>query len=288
MTRSATLRALALGATVVALGACDSADADLSADELDDAAAVVANALAVDAGGALEEAAAGASLASTADNVGRSAGPDRPGCEGSRTYDEAAALWTVVLDCERGSATGERSASFERRATYRFLGADGTPQRERRGAAAVDYAVLSGTGLVRAPRRTHALTRLETDLAVTGLDGDLATVNGSYLRAATDTLRGARGERTVTSTLALTLDSVQGPKTRARRWREAVAGTVTGTFQATITRTATNGSTATRTIDEDFTVTFPRTGSGERVAEIAIGGRRYQADVETGDVIGAL
>lgn len=286
MLRIPTPRILALGAAVLALSACDATGPDdLSDADLDDAAAIVASALALDGGGVLEDAAAGASLAAAASGTGRSAGPDRPGCDHDRSYDEAAALWTVTTDCERGDPNGPFYAAFARTATYQFLDADGAAQRGREGAAGIEYDVLSGTSRFQAPRGVHALTSLGADLSIRALDDDLASVSGTYERAATDTLRGARGERTIAYTLALTLDDVQGPKSRVRRWRTAVAGTITGSLQATITRTPAGGETSTVDVDREFTVTFSDAGA-ERVAEIRIGGRRYRADVDTGEVAG--
>lgn len=274
-----------VAALAVSLTACDTADLEDPATDLDDAAVVVAGALALDAGGVLEDAAAAAAFAG-ATGTARTAGPDRPGCRGDRSYDEAAGLWTVAADCERASPDGRFSASFQRVSTYQFLGADGTPQQSPRGAAVLEADVLSGSSLFRSPHRTHALTSLTSDLTVTRLDADLVSVSGTYGRAATDTLRGARGERTVAYDLDLVLDDVQGPRGTARQWRQAVGGSISGTLVATITRTAAGGNTETRTVDRAFTVTFPTDASGGRVAEIALGGRRYRADVTTGEVAG--
>lgn len=280
------LPTLAVLAAILALSACDAAeDSGLTEADLDDAAVVVASALALDGGGVLEDAAAGASLAASADDAGRSAGPDRPGCDTSRAYDEATSTWTVTIDCARTRPGGQFSAEFARVSTYQFFDADGNPQRERAGAASVAYDIVSGSTRFQSPRGTHALTSLGADLTVTALDDDLVRVSGTYDRAGTDTLRTLRGERTVAYTLALTLDDVQGPKTRARNWKGAVGGTITGTLQSTITRTPAGGETVVREVDRTFTVTFPEDG-GERTAEIAIDGRRYRADVETGDIMG--
>ena len=277
-------RTLPLAALALALAACDAAAPVALADaDLDDAATVLAQAVALDAGGLLEEAAAGAAFAGPADGARLG---HRPGCRAERAYDEAAALWTVTADCERGSPDGRFYAAFQRTSTVRLLGADGQPQRERRGAVAVERDVLSGSSLVRTPRGVHALLSLTSSLTVSDLDTDLVTVNGTVQRAATDTLRGPRGERTLAYDLDATLADVQGPRSAERRWRSAVAGTITGTLRATLTRTPADGETTTVEIDEPFTVTFPRDGAGGRVAEILLGGRRFRADVETGERAG--
>lgn len=283
------IRLLPFVALALVLAACDATDtagSTLSDADFDDAATAVASALALDAGGLLEDAAASASLAAPADGTARHAGPQRPGCRADRTYDEADGLWTAVFDCERGDPDGRFYASFERTATYQFLGADGQPQAEREGAVSAEYAVLSASNLFRSPRGVHALQSLTSGFTVTDLDTDLVTVNGTVQRAATDTLRGPRGERTVAYTLDATLDDLRGPRAAARHWRRAVEGTISGTLQATLTRTPTGGPSSMVEIDEAFTISFPVTASGDRVAQIVLGGRPYRADIDTGEVQG--
>ncbi|WP_420455942.1 hypothetical protein [Rubrivirga sp.] len=280
-------RLLALGALALALAACDAAETDaaLATAALDDAATAIASAVALDAGGLLEEAASAASLAAPPEAGARHPDP-RPGCQAERTYDEATGVWTAVADCERGDPDGRFYATFERTTTYRFLDADGQPLPGREGAASVEVDVLSGSSLFRSPRGVHALDALTSDLTVTDLGQDLVTVAGTVQRAASDTLRGRRGVRTLDYELDATLDGVQGPPGVTRRWRRAVAGTVSGTLVATLTRTPRGGETETVEIDQAFTITFPTDGRGDRVAEIVLGGRRYRADVETGEIAG--
>lgn len=282
------LRLLPLAGLALLLAACDASapeTVDASAD-LDDAATVLASAVAIDAGGVLEDAAAGAALAATASGSARTAVIDRRGCRAERTYDTDAGLWTAVADCERGDPDGRFYASFERTATYRFLDADGQPQETRPGAVAAEYDILSGTSLFQSPRGVHALTSLAVDLEISDLDQDLVTVDGTVQRAATDTLRGRRGERTLAYTLDATLDGVQGPRVAPRRWRRAVDGTITGSIQATITRTPAGGETSISEVDRTFTIEFPLQPSGDRIAEIRFGDRLYRADVDTGEIAG--
>ena len=282
-----TRRVLSFAVLALALAACDSADTTsaLASADLDDAAQIVANAIALDTGGALEDAAFSASLAASVADGARHPGPDRPGCRPDRAFDDATMTWTATADCQRGRPDGVFSASFARTTTYRFLDADGQPQRERRGAATVETSVLSGTSRVQARRGVHELTSLTTDLVVADLDSELVTVDGTVQRSVADTLRGRRGERTLTATLDLDLDGVQGPRSAARRWQSAVGGSVSGTLVGTLTRTPTGGETETVDLDRSFAVTFPTEGAG-RVAQIAIGDRRWRADLETGDVAG--
>ena len=213
MTRPIPLLALAL-----ALAACDSATPSALADaDLDDAAVVLASAVAIDGGGVLEDAAAAAALSAAPDGAARHPA-DRPGCDVTRVYD-GSGTWTASVDCERGDPEGRFYAAFARTSTYRFLDADGQPQEERNGAATIEHAVLSGSSLFQAPRGTHELTSLTTDVTVDDVQSDLVTVNGTVQRAGRSALRGRRGERTLDYELDATLTDVRGPRSAARRWR---------------------------------------------------------------------
>ena len=283
--------AAALALTVVLAG-CDAADtADTSATatvDTEDAVLTVASALALDGGGVLEDAAAGAALADIAPAAlgsppdGRPPFTPRPGCTPTRTFDAATFVYTLTQDCSRTSGGGRFSASFSRLATVRFLGADGQPQAERAGATALDFDILSGTSAFVTPRGSHRLLSLTADFSVTDLDRDTVTVNGTYNRAAADTLSGPRGQRTLAHELALTLADVRGPRGVRENWHRAVSGTITGTYHAIRTETRRDGTTTTREITRDIAITLPRGGSD--LAEIAMGGRRFHADRRTGDV----
>ena len=263
-------RLLPLAALVLALAACDASapDLELATADLDDAAVTLASAVALDAGGL------------------RTAAIDRPGCRADRTYDAATGAWTAVADCERGNPDGRFYVAFARTSTYRFLDGDGQSQETREGAVSAEHAVLSGSSTFRSPFGVHVLQSLTTHLTVSDLDAELVTIDGTVQRAATDTLRGPRGERTLAYELDATLDGIQGPRGLAKRWRRAVDGTITGTLRATLTRTLRDGETSLVEIDEAFTIEFPVTGSGDRVAEILLGGRRYRADIDTGEIGG--
>ncbi len=283
--------AAALALTLVLAG-CDAADpADTSADatvDTEDAVLTVASAIALDGGGVLEDAAAGAALAAFAPASlgsppdGRPPFTPRPGCTPTRTFDEASFVYTLTQDCSRTSEGGRFSASFSRVATVQFLGAGGQPQAERAGATALNFDILSGASAFVTPRGSHRLLSLTADLAVTDLGQDLVTVNGTYNRAATDTLSGPRGTRTLAHEVALTLTDVRGPRGAPENWHRAVSGTITGTYHAVRTQTRRDGTTTTREITRDIAITLPRGGSD--LAEITMGGRRFHADRRTGDV----
>ena len=282
-------RLAALGlALSLTLAACDTATPDLATSDLEspdrtaeteDAVLSVAAALALDGGGVLEDAAAAAGAATT--TAGRSATP-RPGCRPTTAFGAATLTYTFTTACTRGGESGRFAAAFSRVATARFLGAGGQPQADRATATALDFDILSGTSRVTTPRGTHRLLSLTADLAVTGLDQALVTVNGTYARSTADTLRSRRGERTMRSDLALTLADVRGPRGVEENWHRAVSGTLTGTYHAVRTATNAAGETTTREIDREIDVTLP--GGGSDLAEISVGGRLFHADRRTGAV----
>ena len=275
----------------VALAGCDAVDtADLADDDLADAALAISDAIATDAGGVLDDAVALASLPDAAKS-GHHFG--RFGCRAEResTYEDG--TWTTVAECERGDADGPFYAQFSRTTTRRFLDAAGAPQQERDGAAAAEFAIVEGSGIVRTPRAERALDAIQSDVSVTGLDTDLVTLNGQFSREGVNTITRARGDRagasrSVDYAVEMTATDVQGPVVRGdgrARWRNAVSGTLSGVYTATVTLTDADGETRTREIERTFEVTFPNEG-GRRRARIAVGGQRFYGDLQTGEVTG--
>lgn len=272
------LPALAL---VVLLAACDTAvdtpdTADATADT-ETAAVAIASAISLDTGGALDDA-AGAAFA-TAGVPASGPQPGHPGCDAERSYDETAVLWTLVLDCERGRPDGMFYATLARTATLQFTAA-GTPQQLPQGADALAYRLLSGTALRRSPHGTHRVTSSSASVDVTDLADSLVTVNGTFARAGTDSLSVRGRTRTAVYTLDLTATDIRGPRVRRQHWNGAVSGTLSGVYRATVTASRRDGTTVTRNVERTFTVTFP--GGGE--AEIALGGRRFRASAQTGEI----
>ena len=291
MPRLLSRRPAAALALVLVLAGCD-ASTDTTLDtrsataDTEDAVQAVARSLSLDGGGALEDAASAVSVADRPAGLnppdGRPPFPTRPGCTPVRTFDAATFVYTLTSECSRTSEGGRFSASFARVATVRFLGADGQPQAERAGAAALDFDILSGTARAVTPRGTHRLTRLVADFAVTTLADELVTVNGTTTRETADSLRSPRGTRTVVAAVALRLADVRGPRGVEEGWHRAVSGTITGTYRATVTTTARGGTPTVREVTRDIAITLPRGGSD--LAEIRLGGRLFHADRRTGTV----
>lgn len=299
----------ALGLT---LAGCDAATDDAGSDDglpeglstSEDAAAVIADAVALQSGGALDD------VANVAAMLGELEGarfdPDaRPaGCEGSRTFDETTFVWTQSIDCYRGRPDGAFYAAFGREMTFAFFDADGEPVARPANAASLDFDIVSGTGIRRTPRASHELLSLGADLAFTGLHDDdrLVTVNGSYARSATDTLTSRNATRTLTYTLALELEDVTGPARRRGdgpetapgqgpgrpapgdvHWGQPVSGTISGLMTGLATYEGPRG-TVEREIERRFTITFGGEGSSADARIHFEDGQTYTADAVTGEL----
>lgn len=279
-------RVLAGCAFVLALvlAGCDTAPAELSADAQADAEAAalsIAHAVATESGGLLEDASDALRLAGAPAGLNP---PGRHGCTGSRTYDADLGRWASTFLCERGNPDGRVYAAFGRTTTHQFIGVRG-PQPEPRGATRLNYTIADATGIRRAPGFSHTLVDLGADFAVTDFDQRLSVINGTYARAATDTVSAPGVTRTLAARVTMQLQDVRAPRSLEPSWERAVSGTITGHYRATVTLTTRGGETRTREIDQPFTITFGDEG-GARVAQIALGRHRFAADVRTGALVG--
>lgn len=282
-----------LAALLLPLAACDSAgDATLADADLD-AVATVASALALETGGALDDAA----LALGGDAYAHVRGPGHVGhghegaasggaCDAASTYDEMTGVLTQTVTCER--SRGPFSHTSTRSLAARFLNADGAPVRGPDGATSVTFDVLEGVSASTSPRRTREVTETTGSASIVGLDADAVTVNSSGSRSGTYRVTrpdGAQREAAYTVTLALT--DVVGPAPRGlggaafqARWRRATSGTASGTYSAEVTTTSADGTVRTRTIERAFEITFPAGGGGR----IRMNGREQSMDLGSGAV----
>lgn len=279
--RFSLLAALAFGLT---LSACDNADpvsqtGNATATSTEDAAVSIANAISLDGGGALEVAleASGVATSDASKN-------DASGCIRERSFDEETTTWTRFIECERGRPEGLFYALFSRTGTYQFLDGDATTQYPA-DADAVNFDIIDGAGLRIRPGLTHELLDIGADLHVGDLHQELVTVNGDYNRAATDTLYTRNAERTLTYDVEMTLtDLVAIPGDRAH-WRNAVSGTIEGTYHAIVTFMR-GDAYGEREITKTFTIVFGESEGDVRDALITVDGQTFRADVETGEVAG--
>ncbi len=266
----------------LAFAGCDNANPVIEAgvSSTEDAAVSIANALSLEGGGALDIVAAAAEVAADAQN----AHGDDSGCIREGSYDETTFTWTRFIECERGRRDGLFYALFSRTGTFQFLDGD-MPVQFPESADAVNFDIVDGEGIRIAPGFTHELLDIGADLHVADIHGELLTVNGTYDRAATDTLYTRSSERTLIYELAMTLTDLQAPPGDRRHWREAVSGTIEGTFHAIITFTRGDSYSETE-ITKTFTIVFGDGDGDVRDALITVDGRTFRANVETGQVQG--
>ncbi|MEM8598993.1 MAG: hypothetical protein AAGF99_03650 [Bacteroidota bacterium] len=268
---------------LLAFVGCDAATDDLTgsvdaAEITANAATSIANAIALDSGGALDDAASFA----TAFSAGL-AGADAPtanassenGCTYGLEFDADAVRYDRALACSWESQNGLYAASYSRAQTVQFL-RDGTPALLPSNADAATYDLVDGTGTRARPRFTHTLTDIDGSLTVTGLNTDLVTVNGAQTRAALDVWTTDAGTRSLDHRIEFTLTDVTGPSAARDDWRDAVSGTISGRYQATFT--ALDGETTA--VDRTFTVTFE---NGTVV--ILIDDERFEADPMSGELM---
>ena len=276
MTPRLFLPALALALILTGCDASGPADNATDLTDIEDAAGVIAQSLSLDAGGVLDDASDAAKQLDS--------DSDRIGCDGERAFDDSG-TWNVSIACERGNPDGRFYHTFAREMTFRFLDADGQPQENPRGAQTVEHSILSGSGTHLRPRSSAVLSSLTSDFVVTRLEDGMASVSGSSDRAGIRTVYGREdAQREVDYAVSLELDEVTGPRARRANWAGAISGTVSGVYTATVTVTAPNGETRSRDVERTFTITFPSENSGRR-ARVAIGGRTFDADPATGELL---
>ena len=281
MTSRLALPALALALALTGCDATGDTSTPATSSDVSDAAATIASAVALDGGGALDDAASVAALTTaSADKAARL--DDRPGCTGERVFDEGTSTWLSTLSCERGNPEGLFYHAFSRSTTHRFLDEAGEPLPGPEGAAAVEFSIVDGEGEHLTPRASYELDDLGANLDVVRLGDGNVSVDGIYEREGVRTFFGrGEAEREVDYALSLDLDEVTGPAGRRDRWAGAVSGSVSGVYTATVTATGPGGETNVREVERTFTVTFPVEGR----ARIAIGGRTFDVNTSTGEVL---
>ncbi|MEL6613118.1 MAG: hypothetical protein AAFQ53_13550 [Bacteroidota bacterium] len=268
---------------LLAFVGCDAATDDTTDPVADpvttaEAAASIANAVALDSGGALDEAASFATSFSAGidgDDVTTANASADNGCTFSLDFDEEAVRYDRAVDCTWETQNGLYAAGYSRAQTLQFL-RDGSPVFFPSNADAATFEIVSGSGTRTRPRFSHTLTDIGGDLTVTGLNTDMVTVNGSLTRAALDVSTTEAGTRSLDHRIEFTFTDITGPTTSRQDWRDAASGTISGRYQATFT--AIDGDTIA--VDRTFTVTF-----GDDTLVIEIGGERFEADPMSGELM---
>lgn len=198
------------------------------------------------------------------------------------TYDEAAGLWTLVVERERGEIGAVPFGTWTRTFTYQFLNSTGAAQKffitDGDTATSINYNIVEGDGYYKNFRLSHDLKEIQGSFVATNTNTDMVTVNGVYKRAAVDTITTQSFTRTSDHSIELNVIDVKGPKGSRRNLAEKVSGSITGTFHADITFDGERGY-AEKTVDKDINIVIE---NGE--AAIDVNGNVYMGDIESGQI----
>ncbi len=198
------------------------------------------------------------------------------------TYDSVTGVWTVVLERERGNNNGMNYAFIKRTYTVQFLNKNGQPQKfyivNADTANTIKFNIVEGEGRHKTRRLSQELKTLEGSFVATGTNTDMITVNGTYKRAAVDTITTMRFRRTHDHQIDLTIVDLKGPRGSRKNLSQKVSGTITGTYHAVITFDGVKGYSE-RTIDKTINIVI-----GEGESQINIGGQKYLGDLATGEM----
>lgn len=261
----------------------------------EDAATAVAGAISENGGGAADQLADVTSLSTGGGLSAEVRLLDAAfGAGGPSTVDttfvpaDTSTIFTIFRT--RTNLTGTYVSIIYRSYSVKFINKDGTAQRRYVAstpsgpdtARTMLFKILSGRGYHRTPIRVHRLDSLAANWVVTNLHTPVITVNGTYYRAGTDTIRTRDAERTHANTLSATFTNVTRPRLRLGATADAISGTITGTYTAQITFTK-GDLYRERSITKDFTVVL----SGEE-ATINVEGRRFRSSWRHGDMMGML
>ena len=254
--------------------------AGLSATE--DAAESVASAVGEDNGGVVDQV---GDLLESAQTEGFSALSKSSGTESKEAvYDSINGIWTITLFRERGNPAGPYYAKFERIYNVQLLNQDGNPQKHyiTNGDTAytITFDIVSGTGYHKTRRLTHELKDLAGSLVATNTNTRLVTVNGTYSRAATDTVTTKNAERTLDYKLDLVLTDVTGPRGSRRDLSKKISGEITGNYSAFVTFTR-GDAYLEKEIERSIHIVF----GGDGNANIAVNGEKFSGDVASGELV---
>ena len=206
-------------------------------------------------------------------------------CRHNATYDSLTQTWTIVIFRERGEPADSVYHLFERTHTLQFLNQAGTPQKfwitDGDTAMQIIFDIVSGSGEHKHPHRHHILKSIGGGWTADNVNTDMITVNGTYQRAALDTIFRQNGMRISDHTLDLTLTDVTGPRGSRRDLSQKVSGSITGTYHAFVT-VIKSDTTFTNEITRDINIEL---GSGN--ASITVGGHRYRYNTGTGECQGS-
>jgi hypothetical protein len=143
-------------------------------------------------------------------------------------------------------------------------------------ANTITFKILSGKAYAWTMMWEHLVDSLTTSWTITNANKDTLTINGSVYRTATDTLITRNATRTLRNKLVLTYGDVKAPRGNRAVVTSAASGTITGTYDATVTFLR-GTSYAERTISRTIDVSLSG-GTGT----IRINGKPFLADLQQG------
>ena len=194
------------------------------------------------------------------------------------TYDSTTMSWTMTLT-KGDSLLLPLYYGYWTRVYWLQFRANGQPQKTRNTngvpADTIEHKLLGGTGYFFTPRLVHHLISISSDWTASNVKTDTVTVNGTYSWSGTDTIKVlARKGTVLVRTITLDFQNVRGPKGARRTRSDATSGTISGTYDATVTTPA----GVVRHVDKTFTIVL---GSGD--ARFSIDGFSFVSDLGTGD-----
>ncbi len=199
------------------------------------------------------------------------------------TYNLNTGYWNILLTRERGIAESHPYANIVRNYALQYRNETGDFQKyyitNNDTARTVIFNIVSGSG-EHITRNVHqSLDALSGAWVVTKANTDSVTVNGTYNRQAHDTITGYNSTRVSVNTLALEFDNIILPRGYTPYYYSAVSGTITGTFDATITFTSGDSYTE-RVVHRDINVSL-----GEGLAKIDLGARIFKTNLLSGEFV---
>ncbi len=274
------------------LAGCDK-DPEATVDPIleEDAATAVAGAVSEDGGGAADQLndvsglSTSGGLSAEVSLFDAALGVNSPASVDT-TYVPADTATIFTINRARSSLAGTYVSLVSCSYFVKFINVNGVAQRRyivgSDTARSMIFRILYGRGYHRTPFRVHRLDSLSGNWVVTNLNTPVVTVNGTYYRSGTDTLRTRNAERTHDNALTATFTNVTRPRRGLGGTTDAISGTISGNYTATVTFT--NGDLyKERSINKNFTIEL----SGAD-ANINIDGRRFRSSWQRGEMHGEI
>jgi hypothetical protein len=204
----------------------------------------------------------------------------------NKTFNSINGTWTIHLERERGNPGETPYAVMTRDYTLQYLDSAGIPQQyyitTDDTARTVNFSIKGGTGQHVTRRISQQLNAISGSWTVTNAHLPLVTINGSYTRAAVDTITGWNRTRISDHTLNLTFTDIVAPRGYQSAYPyfyQAVSGNMSGTFDADITFIQGDAYNET-SVHRSFSIDFGN-GSGD----IQIGSEHYRANLYSGEIL---